>query len=214
MKIMRAFFAAALLAVIGSGAANALPFPPTLFQPAAGALQPYQDGIFVLQPAPPPVGAISLAHFTATYSDINPCSGVNLVGGCFFQMPNPSGIPMNSAMEDRFTVVYQPNSTIIDAIFGIQCGNGSCTMAFLSRMNGQTIDLTGVDTSNFFGVTELSGVPSTVFDATYYLDPTFVQNQHGFARFIVSAVPEPVTLSLFGAGLAGAVAMRRRKKQA
>ena len=30
----------------------------------------------------------------------------------------------------------------------------------------------------------------------------------------VSAVPEPLTLSLFGAGLAGAIAMRRRKKKA
>lgn len=29
-----------------------------------------------------------------------------------------------------------------------------------------------------------------------------------------TAVPEPITLSLFGAGLAGAVAMRRRKKKA
>ena len=35
----------------------------------------------------------------------------------------------------------------------------------------------------------------------------------GDGALIVREVPEPVTLSLFGAGLAGAVAMRRRKKK-
>jgi hypothetical protein len=41
----------------------------------------------------------------------------------------------------------------------------------------------------------------------------FVRYLDGHASAEGSNVPEPVTLSLFGAGLAGAVAMRRRKKQ-
>jgi hypothetical protein len=41
---------------------------------------------------------------------------------------------------------------------------------------------------------------------------TRVQNLQGLAGVTFTQAPEPFTLSLFGAGLAGAVAMRRRKK--
>ena len=45
--------------------------------------------------------------------------------------------------------------------------------------------------------------------------PTTAFGSNGFfgPNFSASAVPEPITLSLFGAGLAGAAAMRRRKKK-
>jgi hypothetical protein len=36
---------------------------------------------------------------------------------------------------------------------------------------------------------------------------------YGFVTERVQNVPEPITLSLFGAGLAGAAALRRRKKK-
>ena len=55
----------------------------------------------------------------------------------------------------------------------------------------------GVGYQNFFG-----SLDSTETDSAFTLNDTPVP------------APEPITLSLFGAGLAGAVAMRRRKKKA
>jgi hypothetical protein len=43
---------------------------------------------------------------------------------------------------------------------------------------------------------------------------SFIMTSASDVATFTATVPEPVTLSLFGAGLAGAVAMRRRKKQA
>ena len=52
-----------------------------------------------------------------------------------------------------------------------------------------------------------------MFDMTYYLAPSW-RDAGATARFIsASQVPEPDTLSLYGAGLAGVFAMRRRKKK-
>ncbi len=52
--------------------------------------------------------------------------------------------------------------------------------------------------------------------ASATVDPTITVNQPGyslvFSPGVVNSVPEPFTLSLFGAGLAGVAATRRRKK--
>ena len=62
-------------------------------------------------------------------------------------------------------------------------------------------------------MTELAGGAGTIFDMTIYLDPTFQETSGMTARFIyVNEVPEPATLTLFGAGFAGISAFRRRRK--
>jgi len=204
-----AFIAAAALMVFGASAANAAPFPPTAFLPTAGPAQPFEDAMFIFKP-----GSGVIESLAVTNSDINGCSTV-LVGGCFFTVPNGLGLPFNSSLEDRWTMVYEPGGTTLSDIFGMTCNGVSCNLAFLSRIGNQPIDLTGVDTSNWFAVTELAGVPSTIFDASYYLSPGYRDQFPGtFARFIsANDIPEPATLTLFGAGLLGAAAIRRRKKR-
>ena len=209
MKSFRfAFIAAAALMALSSVAADALPVPPTLFQPQAGVAGPFEDNMFVFKP-----GTGVLESLGVTNTDIGACSTV-LAGGCFFTVPNPLGIPLNANQEGRYTLVYEPDGVTLSDIFGMTCNGASCNLAFLTEIPGQSIDLTGVDTSNFYAVTEIAGAPVTVFDATYYLDPTWLRNNPGsFARFVSTTVPEPATLTLFGAGILGAAAMRRRKKR-
>jgi hypothetical protein len=128
--------------------------------------------------------------------------------------------PADLSRINDLTLVYWPDGTLSD-IFGITCvaedASQNCTtgaLAFLTQINGQPIDLTPLgDTSNFFKLTKIAGGPGTVFDMTYYLAPSW-RDAGATARFIsANAVPEPGTLSLYGAGLAGAFAMRRRKKK-
>jgi hypothetical protein len=71
----------------------------------------------------------------------------------------------------------------------------------------------------------LSGAPNSIAGITYnsaqfaftgslaFPGSTFGTSLVGPALFTTVAAPEPITLSLFGAGLAGAIAMRRRKKR-
>jgi len=66
------------------------------------------------------------------------------------------------------------------------------TTAFDFALTFPTIDLGALNVDNGGGV---FGNPGCWSDQT-----------------CIRSVPEPLTLSLFGAGLAGAVAMRRRKK--
>lgn len=98
----------------------------------------------------------------------------------------------------------------------VSSGAGSSTSVTVQGWNGSTLEWTASEdlTADFtylpFGnapVTEVkffndgSAAQWWLVDNINYNDP-------------LSAVPEPITLSLFGAGVAGAVAMRRRKKTA
>lgn len=49
-------------------------------------------------------------------------------------------------------------------------------------------------------------------DQSAYVDDWAVGSQYTNYAFEVTPAPEPITLSLFGAGLAGAAALRRRKQ--
>ncbi|HWU54355.1 MAG TPA: PEP-CTERM sorting domain-containing protein [Rhizomicrobium sp.] len=204
-----AFIAAAALTIFGGTAANALPFPPTLFQPTAGGVVPFEDRMFIFKP-----GAGLIEDRMVTHADINGCANV-LVGGCLFTVPNPLGLAFNPSQQDRLTLVYEPDGITLSDIFGVTCNGDTCNLAFLSRIGNQAIDLTGVNTSDWYAVTELAGVPSTIFDATYYLDHDFLlANPGSFARFVsANEVPEPATLTLFGAGALGAAVIRRRRKR-
>ena len=72
-----------------------------------------------------------------------------------------------------------------------------------------------------FAATGLTTDPSITYLSSAYIaggtltDPTFLDGGLGGyfgPNLIGSTVPEPLSLSLFGAGLAGAAAIRRRKK--
>jgi hypothetical protein len=106
--------------------------------------------------------------------------------------------------------ILDANGTLSDtwSITGLR-GDQALQIPFFSDVEGQT--LTPLDTLNFLTET---GDWQTVaeFDAITALGTT----DHYIFQFRsdIDAVPEPLTLSLFGAGLAGAVAVRRRKKKA
>ena len=79
---------------------------------------------------------------------------------------------------------------------------------------GVLFSLTSVPESNICGV----GCSATEYAYWTWTGGTYPNGAWGFEDnndvFAISAVPEPLTLSIFGAGLAGAAAMRRRKKAA
>ena len=154
-------------------------------------------------------------------------AGLNVANACEFGLADhsivtalPYNIAVNSALENKPTLVYEPDGVTLSDVFGIRCedvfngGQGGCYLVFLSRIGNQPFIIpSDVDTSGWYSVTELAGGLGTVFDMTIYLDPTFQSNSSDTVRFIsANEVPEPATLGLFGAGFAGLTAMLRRKK--
>jgi hypothetical protein len=213
MKTLKLAIIAAALTAVGSLAANALPLPGGALAPAAGVAGPFDDNMFIFKPPGPGV----VEGLAATASQISSCSGPGspLRGGCLFLVPNPLGLGFNTAQEDHLTAVFDSLGTTLTDIFGFTCDGVGCNLFFLSQIGITPIDLSGVDTSGWYSVNAVAGAPATVFDATYYLSPAYRDANPGvFARFVsATSIPEPATLTLFGAGMLGAAAIRRRKKR-
>jgi hypothetical protein len=68
-------------------------------------------------------------------------------------------------------------------------------------------------TQTFAGITDAAGFTTVSFTGLEANDGVFFDRLR-FGGAAVTAVPEPLTLSLFGTGVAGAIALRRRKKKA
>jgi hypothetical protein len=149
--------------------------------------------------------------------------GALVAGGCLYSFNDPQNAlaPVDLSREGVLTLVYEPGSTTtLSDVFGIFCFarnvDGACTsgaLAFLSDINDAPIDITQLgDVSNAFVVTENAFGDST-FDATYYLSASL--RDAGYHAFFTSdgELPEPATLTLFGAGIIGAAALRRRKQR-
>lgn len=86
--------------------------------------------------------------------------------------------------------------------------NASFNINFVSDTDGQTLSL--IDASSIFETGDWQTVATfnSLNSAGAPLDNYTVQ-----FRSDAEQVPEPVTLSVFGAGVAGAMAIRRRKKR-
>jgi hypothetical protein len=148
------------------------------------------------------------------------CS-VLLLNGCLYTMNPGVGILVNTGALK--TIIYtDATKSTISAVFGTYCvaNGGDCTdvLAFVAAKPGQgALDLTllGDITNNPFGILG-TGPGGTQFSADAYLTPGETNDAGIHANFLaanVAAVPEPLTLSLFGAGLAGVIGMRRRKQK-
>jgi len=110
--------------------------------------------------------------------------------------------------------------------------NDSNPAAFTSAFSGLNLD-NGTNNSTFqnantyqtFASLQTTFGADLINDVTFAVDGGFAANGaqdltlsaldlNGVNLLAPSAVPEPLTLSLFGAGLAGAAAIRRRRKKA
>ena len=227
-KIALAFTA---MLTIGTGAASAAPIVITgnsipSFAPAG--LSDAFNVFFFNGPGNPVTFLGGVSAFAADeIACVDPSAG-----GCSFSAdpifgPGVSILP-NVANSNLIAVFYEPGSTsLISDIFAIGCdtrgADGKCTsggnFSFISRKDGGP----GLDISvlpagmsvGFYG-NEIAGGAATVFGIGNFITVTSTAEHNPvFAQFISrnEEVPEPVTLSLFGAGLAGVIGLRRRKKK-
>jgi hypothetical protein len=168
-----------------------------------------------------------LNTIAATEADEIACLDPAL-GGCFFSFGSGAGTGngLNYANANIFTIIYEPDHVTVSDVFGISCQvtntDGFCTggtLGFVSRKPGAP----GLDISALLGNInndrigyEIAGGEATNFGASFYLNPTVFPPTTTAAIFTSrnEEVPEPLTLSLFGSGLAGLAAIRRRGKPA
>ena len=150
------------------------------------------------------------------------------IGGCGFERGNFTfgavTVSPALALANQIAIFYLPGTTTIDAVFALGCdrnpATGLCTeqpvFSILTASAAHPFDfsiLPSVNVTIGFAGTELLG--TTWFDLTNFITVTGAsESQHYTARLVLTNdVPEPLTLSIFGAGLAGAAAMRRRKQK-
>jgi hypothetical protein len=160
---------------------------------------------------------VSLDFLGVTSAQEATCSTL-LLNGCLYTMDPTKGIVVNNAQ--KATIIYTDATlAVVAAVFGIQCVGpaATCTdvLAFVAAKPGAgALDLSilGALSQYDYGILG-SGPGGTSFSADAYLTPG--EKDSGLHAVFTAAnvtVPEPITLSLFGAGLAGAAAMRRRKR--
>lgn len=166
---------------------------------------------------------------------------VAILGGCSFStdtlVVNSVTISPNPDFENKVAVFFEPNSTVISDIFLLGCNGtnpnrdtstGLCLSGHAPNFTIITANqntgfisysdlvagLPSFGLSVYYTGTELAG-PVTQFDITSFIVTNNTNSDlHFFAKFAsANDVPEPVTLSVFSAGLAGAVALRRRKQK-
>lgn len=212
MKKVSALCAAAYMALmVGAGSVSAAPVTYTsdaAFTAAAGALtvQSFEGA--------PIATATSLDFGNVTFS----CSGSTYCPGFF----GHSSLLVSDGIKSVFfatpdTGIFTFSSSI--TAFGVDViglGDVGTTTFFIDNGTGplalQTSYSAPGGTQTFAGIIDAAGFTTVSFTGLQPGDGIFFDRLR-FGGAAVRQVPEPLTLSLFGTGLAGAIAMRRRKNK-
>jgi hypothetical protein len=196
----------------------------------AGALPPVSDQFTVYDGA----GAINY-QFTLYEDGSQGVSSGGLSTSCVEGIKAACFIPyfgMNPTLAYNGTnptafVILEHGTQIVSDIFTtwyFPCPIAICGSAipigqalFASDMEGDQLLYDPLDpyfTHYTGGVTLLDEPADGIVNVTSFLSPFYSRQGYTASFYSEVETPEPLTLSLFGAGLAGAVAMRRRKKAA
>ncbi len=129
-------------------------------------------------------------------------NNIGLVAGQTIALTSPTPVTMGSTFTKTFVT---PDGTFVESLTVSSVTPGPSSLG---------IDATGT-------VTETVVTSGSAFDpTTVFYSAAYTQNEGPGTQINASfndsttppAVPEPITLSVFGVGLAGAAALRRRKK--
>lgn len=147
---------------------------------------------------------------TSSFNDFNPSLGtLNSIAVSFGGTVDYRGSSSLPSVLNFFAVFNGVTFTATGNTGGLCIGYGLCSVSLSFTDTADRPFLTGLASNNFGLV--LNGLPgeqvTTNFDGDFPLTGSITYNYTPPA-----GVPEPITLSVFGAGLAGAAALRRRKK--
>ena len=158
------------------------------------------------------------------FSSFNVSKGsVDLIGNGYFDAYPGNGLYVDLAgSTGQFgalttKTIFGPGTYNIGLSLGGPIYAGITDGANVSWGEGPGLDFTlaGLTEGNYgFSVTLLNPEAFTISDLGLSGNPNIGSTLFGFSVTRSTAVPEPFTLSVFGIGLAGAIASRRRKAKA
>jgi hypothetical protein len=216
-------FSAALM-ILTAGAAVASPITGT----AVSGLPAGVSDVFNIFYNGSHVGGMTITQ-AGEAACADPVAGL---GGCSFSAEGVTiggvTISPNVGMSNLVAVFYEPDGVTVSEVFAIGCesgprdpATGKCTgtanFSVITPDPAHPFDfslLSSIGMSVGFTGSEIDGAAATSFPLLNYIGVNTTDHGPIFVNLVsANEVPEPVTFSVFGAGLAGAFAMRRRKQK-